>query len=152
MPDGESRQAVKYYTYKALDLFDYRSMKMYIHSDPEFKYTSPVDYDAEVFFRFGLDSLNFYEYRAPLVYNQEAGSDGWSEMTVLFSDLTAIKQGRDSANILSPSLPVPNGPPGAVYRVLGNPSLTQIVYMSVGVENPRGKGTAQPLFGQRLVR
>lgn len=147
VPDGESRQAVKYYTYKALDLFDYRTMKMYIHSDPAFTYTSPVDYDAEVFFRFGLDSLNFYEYRAPLVYNQEAGTDGWSEMTVMFSDLTAIKQGRDSVNIISPSLPVPNGPPGAIYRVLGNPSLTQIVYMSVGVENPRGKGTTQPLVG-----
>ena len=32
--------------------------------------------------------------------------------------------------------------------MLGNPSLTQIVYLSVGVEHPPGKGSDKPLVGQ----
>jgi cell surface protein SprA len=141
--DGESRQAVKYYTYKALDLLNYRIMKMFIHGDQHFQYTDQNNYDAEVFFRFGLDSMNYYEYRAPV----HPGWDPLNDIVIHFSDLTAIKQGRDSTNRLSNPKPVRDGAPGAVYRVLGNPSLQQIVYLSVGVENPAGKGTSAPLVG-----
>ncbi len=143
LPDGESRQAVKFYTYKALDLFSYRTMKMFIHGDDRFAYVDETTYDAEVFFRFGLDSLNYYEYRAPV----HKGWDPLNDITIIFSDLTALKQARDSANILSTPVAVKGGPPGSFYRVLGNPSLTQVVYLSIGIENPRGKGTTRPLVG-----
>lgn len=143
--DGESRQAVKFFTYKALDLFNYKTMKMFVHGDPSFQYVDENNYDAEVFYRFGLDSLNFYEYRAPI--RPRPDNQGWDEIVVNFDDLTAIKQGRDSTTALSPPVPVKGGPPGAVYRVLGSPSLTQIVYLALGVENPRGKGTVLPLRG-----
>ncbi len=141
LADGVSGEAARYYTYKALDLFDYRIMKMFIHGDKNFSTTGD---DAEVYFRFGLDSLNYYEYRAP-VY---PGWDTRNDITINFSDVTAIKQGRDSVNKISEPTPVKGGPPGAVYRVLGNPSLTQVVYLAIGVTNPLGKGTSQPLFGE----
>jgi cell surface protein SprA len=48
-------------------------------------------------------------------------------------------------------VPVAGGPPGATYRVLGNPSLTQVVYLAIGVTNPAGVGTPAPLFGQVWV-
>ena len=144
VPDGESRQAVKYYTYKSLDVFDYRTMKMYVHGDDKFKYIDTSDYDAEVFFRFGADSLNFYEYRAPL----RPGWDPLNDITIQFSALTAIKQARDSTTALSKPTPVPGGPPHSFFRVLGNPSLTQIAYLAIGVENPVGKGTSNPLQGE----
>jgi cell surface protein SprA len=144
LPVGQARVAEKFYTYKALDLFNYRTMKMFVHGDPRFQYIDTTKYDAEMFFRFGADSLNFYEYRAPI----RAGWDSQNDVTIQFSDLTSAKLARDSTNVLSDPIPVIGGPPGAVYRVLGNPSLTQIVYLAIGVENPAGKGTGTPLVGQ----
>ena len=143
LKDGESRQAVKFYTYRALDLFNYRTMKMFVHGDDNLRYIDPTNYDSEVYFRFGLDSLNFYEYRAPV----RPGWDPLNDIVIQFSALTAIKQGRTSDTTLSPPLPVAGGPPGATYRVLGRPSLTQIVYLAIGVSNPLGKGTTNPLEG-----
>ncbi len=153
LPPGQSRQAVKFYTYRALDLFNYKTLKMFVHGDPTFRYFSETEFDAEMFFRFGLDSLNYYEYRAPI----KPGWDPANDVVIQFEDLTAAKQARDSVNKLSDPIPVPGGPPGATYRVLGNPSLTQIVYLSVGVENanpragrddPAGRGAGRLLVGQ----
>jgi cell surface protein SprA len=117
---------------------------MFVHGDPRFRVNSEADYDAEIFFRFGLDSLNYYEYRAPV----HPGWDQRNEIAIKFADITALKQGRDSTNKLSVPIPVEGGPPGAYYRVLGNPSLTQVVYLAIGVTNPLGKGTVEPLVGQ----
>jgi cell surface protein SprA len=147
LPDGQSRQVVKFFSYKAYDVFNYRTMKMFVHGDPKFQYTDDSDYDAEFFFRFGLDSLNYYEYRSPL---RPGWQEGTNDVVINFGDLTAIKQTRDSTTVPSAAIPVP-GKPGAFYRVLGNPSLTQIVYLAIGVENPRGKGTSAPLEGQVWV-
>jgi cell surface protein SprA len=151
LADGDSRQVVKYYNYKALDLFNYRVMKMFMHGDSRFMYTDTANYDAEMFFRFGLDSSNYYEYRAPIHPALGSGSASWAsqnDVVIRFADLTAIKQARDTINVISMPIPVPGGPPGAVYRVLGSPSLTRIVYMALGITNPRGKGTALPLTGE----
>ena len=144
LPAGEDRQGVKFYTYKSLDLFDYRIMKMFVHGDASFHYVDANHYDAEMFFRFGLDSLNYYEYRAPI----RSGWDPLNDVVIHFADITAAKQARDSSNVLSDPIPVAGGPPGATYRVLGNPSLTQIVYLALGVAHPAGKGNDKPLVGQ----
>jgi hypothetical protein len=144
IPPGRSRQAVKFYSYKALDVFNYRTMKMFVHGDPGFRYVDTSNYDARMFFRFGLDSLNFYEYSEPV----RAGWDPLNEVVVHFADITSIKQVRDSVNVLSKPKHVAGMPPGSYYRVLGNPSLTNIVYLSIGVENPLGKGPPKPLYGE----
>jgi cell surface protein SprA len=151
LADGDSRQVVKYYNYKPLDLFNYRVMKMFMHGDSRFMYTDTANYDAEMYFRFGLDSSNFYEYRAPIHPALGTGSASWdpqNDVVIHFADLTAIKQARDTINVISLPIAVPGGPPGAVYRVLGSPSLTRIVYMALGITNPRGKGTSLPLRGE----
>lgn len=97
LQSGQSRQAVKNFSLRPLDLFSYRTMKMFVHGDEHFVYNSVTDYDAEIFFRFGSDTLNFYEYRAPI-------HPGWdpplNEIIINFSDLTAIKQSRDSVSII----------------------------------------------------
>lgn len=163
IPDGQSRQAVKYFITRPLDLFNYRRMKMYVHGDESFRFVDLNNYDAEIFFRFGSDSLNYYEYRAPihpslpLLPNDPVevkASKLWdvrNNMEIRFSDLTAIKQGRDSLTQFV-QIPVPGGPPGSFYRVFGNPSLTQVRYMAIGVENPQARGPRdQPLYGQVWV-
>ena len=144
IPPGQSRQAVKFYTYKPLDVFNYKTMKMFVHGDASFRFIDTLNYDARMFFRFGLDSLNYYEYSEPV----RPGWDPSNEVVIHFSDITSIKQTRDSANVLSKPKPVPGGPPGSYFRVLGNPSLTNLVYLSLGVENPLGRGRPVPLQGE----
>ncbi len=135
--DGQSREAFKYYAYKPLDVFNYRTMKMFVHGGRTFNFRGLDDYDADVYLRFGFDSLNYYEYRAPL-------HQGWdpinNEVIIKFSDLTSIKEGRDSVRGRSTPVPVPGGPPGSYYVVRGTPALTNIRYIWVGVENPVDKG------------
>jgi hypothetical protein len=142
LKDGESKQALKRFPVRPLDLFSYRAMKMFVHGDdrPGFRlqYRDTTDYDLEIFLRFGSDSLNYYEYRAPV----RPGWDPQNEITIPFSEITAIKLGRDSVRALSPRVPVPNGPPGATYQVRGEPTLTNVRLIVIGVTNPANKGAA----------
>ncbi len=141
--DGQNKEAIKRYNFRPLDMFSYRALRIFIHGEEgdsprgyrAFGFRDTSDYDAEVFLRFGSDSLNYYEYRAPV-------KPGWegNEIVVKFADLTAIKLVRDSARVLSRRFPVTDGPVGATYQVLGEPTLTNIRFISLGVENPLGKG------------
>lgn len=139
--DGESKEAVKY-LYRKLDIFNYRTLKMMVHGEEgvdfvkgyrEFKYYSPTNYDAEFYFRFGSDSTNYYEYRAPL-------RPGWAanEVIIRFSDLTALKALQDTTKYVWGY--VPNGVEGAKYVIRGSPSLRDVKYFVLGVENPAGIG------------
>ncbi|MDE3058085.1 MAG: cell surface protein SprA [Bacteroidota bacterium] len=143
LQDGDNRQVIRRFSYKPLDLFSYRQMRMFVHGDegPPFSAhkrfsDDPNNADAVLFVRFGADSLNYYEYREPVL-------PGWHQnntIIITFSDLTAIKQRRDSVNQVLPPVPVPGGPPGSTYNVLGNPALTNVAFISVGVYNPPGEG------------
>ena len=149
LQDGDSRQAIKWFTYKPLDLFSYRVLRMFVHGDEGPPYSPNKRFsddsnnpDAYLFIRFGSDTLNYYEYREPVL-------PGWhpdNTINIPFTDLTAIKQGRDSTNQVI-TVGVPNGPPGSTYSVLGNPTLTNVSFISVGIYNPPGKGV-QALTGE----
>ncbi len=110
LANGEFRDAFKHYTYRPLDAFNYKTMKMFVHGDNKFTFVDTSNYDLDFYIRFGLDSLNYYEYRAPL-------HPGWdpqnNEVIIRFDDLTAIKEGRDSSNRRSAPVPVKGGPAGA---------------------------------------
>ncbi len=135
--DGQSRSAIKYLT-RPLDVFNYQQMKLFLHGDNTNKYgTSSIsysdtlngvlNYSSEVFFRFGGDTNNYYEYRQPVIA-------GWNEITIDFAELTAIKQLRDSLTQII-KIPV-TGRPGHYYVLKGNPTLTNVKFLSVGVYNP----------------
>ncbi len=153
---NDKREAVKY-LFRPLDVFNYSEMKLYIRGDINDSpgsvsyYVNENDYASEVYFRFGGDSNNYYEYRQPVRYNHEAGSDGWDEISIMFDQLTAIKQARtgDSINVIV-SLPVP-GKPGHFYRVKGNPTLTAVRFLTIGIFNA-SKGSVQlPVSGDVWV-
>ena len=148
LKDGESRFAIKRYSYKPLDVFSYKELKMFVHGQEQRALYSqfsddPTNPDAMIVFRFGIDTLNYYEYRTPIL----PGWNSSNEIKIRFEELTAIKQGRDSSN-LKIIIPVKNGPIGATFGVLGNPTLTRVTFIAIGVENPIGKGTATPLSGE----
>jgi len=148
------RQAVKYFpAVRPLDVFNYRSMKMFVHGEPYdpgpnpprgFRFNNVNDYDAAIFLRFGSDTSNFYEYRQPIL-------PGWDDMEIVFTDLTAIKTLRqvrgDSVHLLSNPFPV-DGKPGAEYRIKGNPTLTNIKAIWVGIINMTSRTSSpRPLTG-----
>ena len=149
LPDGDSREAIKY-LYRPLDVFSYSEMKLFIHGDDN---NSPGsisnndqttgEYSSEVFFRFGTDTNNYYEYRQPV-------RTGWNSVSIKFDELTAIKNNaRDSLGQIVP-VPVP-GHPGHYYRVKGNPTLTAVRFLTVGIYNPNNGYNPGPLSGEIWV-
>ena len=149
LPEGESRDAVKY-LYRPLDVFSYSSMKLFIHGDTDTKpgsisYTDKAmgSYTSDVYFRFGSDTNNYYEYRQPV-------DTGWNEISIPFKDLTAIKQARgDSVNaIVIKEIP---GQPGHFYKVKGQPSLTSIKFLDVGITNLNNGFNIGPVSGEIWV-
>lgn len=151
LPDGQSREAVKY-LFRPLDVFNYKQMKLFIHGDlndvpGSISYSDTLggqrQYSTEVYFRFGGDTNNYYEYRQPVLPD-------WNEITIDFDKITAIKQTtRDSLNQII-KIPV-EGRPGHYYVFKGNPTLTSIKFLSVGVFNIDNSFNQGPLSGQVWV-
>lgn len=135
LPNGGRKFAIRDYRTQTIDIFNYKSLKLFVNGDPSFNYVNENTYDAAMIIRFGTDSSNYYEYRAPIHPDVRPGQpwNSLNEVSIVFSDLTAIKLARDSANQVV-DVPVPNGPPGAIYRVRGNPALTTIRDIELGVE------------------
>ncbi|MCU7493178.1 MAG: cell surface protein SprA [Ignavibacteria bacterium] len=140
---GDERQAVKYL--RAMDLFNYKQMKLFVHGDQNTgtgsvsNFINDSSYASEVYFRFGSDTANYYEYRQPV-------KAGWNEISILFEQLTALKQLRDSVKGAF-QRPVP-GEPGHFYRVKGNPTLTGVSFFMIGVANPGRNGNNDNVSGQ----
>jgi cell surface protein SprA len=147
LKDGEIREAVKYFTSRPLDVFNYNTMKMFVHGDPSFGYSDSSNYDVEFSFKFGVDTANYYEYRMPL-------QDGWekNDIVIEFAKLTSAKHFQDTTGgRLGLGVVAVDGKPGHRYQVTGRPTLTNITYFSLGVINPLDKGTAFPIIGEIWV-
>ncbi|MGE5316249.1 MAG: cell surface protein SprA, partial [Acidobacteriota bacterium] len=154
--DGQRREAIKRFTYKTLDMFNYKHLKMFVHASPNFS-DNPNLPTANIFVRLGRDSLNFYEYKAPLVRGEDIPHPSgdldaqrvWpaaNNIDIEFAKLTAVKQGIDS----SQTGQFINGTyyaPGTPYGIRGNPDLSRIAYISVGIENPNMPGTETSVTG-----
>lgn len=141
---GENREILKY-LYRPLDVFNYSEMKLFVHGDVNGKiaYSDESQNPAKVYFRFGTDSNNYYEYRQPII-------KGWNEISILFSELTAIKQLRDS--ITQDITPVPvAGLPNRYYYLKGNPNLTSLRFFSIVIENQSNPADFNDLFGEVWV-
>jgi cell surface protein SprA len=150
LPEGDSREAIKY-LYRPLDVFSYKQMKLFIHGDKNnfpgsISYNDTLNgdynYSAEVYFRFGGDTNNYYEYRQPVLPD-------WNEITINFDELTAVKQLRDSLNQVV-KVPV-EGKPGHYYILKGNPTLTSVKFLLVGVYNINNSFNPGSLSGQVWV-
>ncbi|MEO8209767.1 MAG: cell surface protein SprA, partial [bacterium] len=139
MTNGVRKIARKDFSSIPLDLFNYRSMKLFVNGDPSFNYTSSTIYDANMVIRFGNDSNNYYEYTAPIHPDVRGPGINWNtlnDVTIDFADLTAIKLARDSSTIPFQT-DTTNGPPGSRYKVFGNPDLQSIREIIIGVEKNR---------------
>ncbi len=102
---------------------DYASMSFYVNGRQ-----GPHDQKPTFFLRLGTDRDNFYEYSMPV-------DTGWTAVTVPFDGFLSLKDSLQSALSLSQiqsfDLDTKRGP----YRIKGNPSLTKISIMVLGVAN-----------------
>ncbi|MDP1995312.1 MAG: hypothetical protein Q8K40_08725, partial [Ignavibacteria bacterium] len=132
LPMGQSREAIKY-LFRPLDVFNYKQMKLFIHGEENVttssvSYVSGNEQNADVYFRFGADTNNFYAYKQPI-------TPGWNEVSILFSELTALKDARDTTQITSEFIQKVTGHDNQFYVVKGNPSLTAVKFLSVVIVN-----------------
>lgn len=121
---GESRGAIRVRP-RPFDVFNYKQMKFFLHGggDMDDQPTPGQAPKVIAFMRFGWDSLNYYEYRVPLLR-------GWNEYTVNFGDLAAIKGQAPNPD----GFAVP-GQPGNKFFIKGIPSLTRVQFIAFGIVN-----------------
>ncbi|MBK7630274.1 MAG: cell surface protein SprA [Ignavibacteriales bacterium] len=152
LEDGDKREAVKY-LYRPLDVFNYKQMKLFIHGDQDnrpgrisYADTSGgvFQHSSEVYFRFGGDTNNYYEYRQPVF-------PGWNEVTFNFDELTALKQARGDNDTSAYFQAVVGAPTGHFYVIKGNPTLTTVKFLSVGIVNLDNGFNTGPLSGEVWV-
>ena len=112
-----------------VNLIHYKKLRMFVHGGGQFHRLDDGD-SVQFFFRWGTGSgdNNYYEVMIPSVY------DGWDEQNnihVPFSDLSKLKMSRGkSLEAVSDTLEN-----GHIIRVKGNPSLTKIRWLQIGVKN-----------------
>ncbi len=131
---GEGRMATRIFRMgnnQPLDIFNYKVLKFFVHGDelmPDNQAKGAVP-KAYAYLRFGIDSLNYYEYKRPL-------TRGWQDVEINLQELTSIKQIRDTSRIYTlQTFPVSNDPL-ATFQIKGNPILTRVQFFGFGVENP----------------
>ncbi len=127
---GEERMAVRLFPQR-LDMLYYRKLKLFVHGDGSmpFRLGSGEIPQAEIFIRFGIDSANYYEYRRPLL-------QGWQDIQLDLRQLAAVKSLRDSLFQRTVFETALAGDPLGRVRVRGNPSLTQVQFIGLGIANP----------------
>lgn len=154
LKDGESRAA---YKTTSLDVRQYKKLKMYTHAEASTDLSQVLkDNDVHMFIRLGTDYTdNFYEYDIPLKVTPAGSYVGtnesdqyavWpqdNEMALEFSKLQSAKQERNnkmatgSGISLSSEYKVFDG--DRLITVKGNPNLSAVRIIMIGVRNPNKK-------------
>jgi cell surface protein SprA len=144
---GDKREAVEYLA-RTLDVFSYSAMKIFFHGDEtpgaNIAGTTSGKSNAEVYLRFGTDTSNFYEYRQPI-------QPGWNDVNILFKELASIKEARDSVRPGITDSVLVSGYNDRYYGIRGNPSLTAIKFLTVGIRNRTNQTIPTPLSGEVWV-
>jgi Motility related/secretion protein len=102
---------------------DYASMSFHVNGRQ-----GPYDPKPTFFLRIGTDSENYYEYSMP-------ADTGWKEVIVPFDNFLSLKEDLQSSLDLLQIQGFDQDVKRGHYRIVGNPSLTKITIMTVGVAN-----------------
>lgn len=156
LEDGKSRAA---YKSSDLDVRSYKKLKMYIHAEgPAADPTSLHDNDLHLFVRLGTDYTdNYYEYEIPMIVTPKGNYVGtneddqyrvWpydNEMVLEFAKLQSAKQKRNIAMFSSSNITLTSEyittDGNRLITVKGNPNLSAIKTIMIGVRNPK-RGSA----------
>lgn len=148
MADGDARGV-----YKTTD-FDFRQfnrLKMFVHAEKSIEEDELKDGDLTAFVRIGSDfTENYYEYEVPLEFTPWFTSSAndreiWPENNEFDIDLRQLvdakRQRNDDINaqgsILTTNMPYYVTEGNRRITVVGNPSLSDVKALMIGVRNPK---------------
>ncbi len=148
LDDGDARAAYKTIN---LDLRQYEKLKMYTHAE-DLNNSMLDDEDLRIFIRLGTDyNSNYYEYEMPLKvtppgsYNEFSSEELWPEennIEIVLDNFIDVKLARNSelrqANTVYTYNSVYSvyGDNDTKISVRGNPNLSNVVTIMIGVRNP----------------
>ena len=141
--DGDARAAFRNVQF---DIRSYKKLRMYIHAESSDQ-NVPLQFgDASVFIRLGNDfDQNYYEYEVPLTASEFLNADPynvWPEdnnMVVEFALLNDLKIQRDQSGA-SKQLRYAGTDGDRRIFVKGNPNLSQMRTIMIGIRNPAKDG------------
>ena len=166
--DGDGRAIYKTADF---DLRQYKYLKMFVHAEAAHEESPLDDQDLVVFLRIGSDfTENYYEYEVPLKVtpwgtpytNKEAIWPEINNIEILLEDLVAVKQRRNEAmnqpnsNIRLNYIYSEKIRKGTVdnldyyhtIKVIGNPTISDVEAMMIGIRNPKQQNLADVDDGQ----
>ena len=149
LKDGDSKAAYKNLN---IDIRNYGQIAMFVHGETNFKTNNEnllKDYDLNVFVRLGTDfTENYYEYEVPLKLTPWGTNSAqpaliWPEennVTIVLDDLIALKLERDlkvKIGLASTATEYSDTTQVNKYiKVKGNPNLSEVKVVMIGVRNP----------------
>lgn len=147
LQDGATHAA---YKNANLNLMNYTNVQMFIHAETQ--QNEIPDQNAYAIVRLGTDySKNYYEIQVPLfftrpinTYDESLVWDGRNTIDVKISDLVNTKVLRNTSGSNPQSPFVQDLANGHRISVVGNPDLSAVVAVMIGVYNPLG-GFANPM-------
>ncbi|MEO0021342.1 MAG: cell surface protein SprA [candidate division WOR-3 bacterium] len=109
------------------DYRDYQDLRFFVHDDGN---------ELECFIRLGSDSINYYEFRAPITSGRRIpGRDGkWFEFVIPLDSFPKLKVFRESLHIRPESIYSVRYQ-DYVFSVRGNPVLSNIIWNALGIAN-----------------
>ena len=166
--DGDGRAIYKTADF---DFRQYKYLKMFVHAEAAHEDSQLDDQDLTVFFRLGTDfTENYYEYEVPLKVtpwgtaytNKEAIWPEINNLDILLEDLVEVKTHRNEAmnqpnsnvrlNYIYSEKKKKGNVDGRDYfhtiKVIGNPSISDVEAMMIGVRNPKRQNLADIDDGQ----
>ena len=155
--DGDGRAIYKTADF---DLRQYKYLKMFVHAEAAHEDSPLEDQDLTVFMRIGTDfTENYYEYEVPLKVtpwgtpytNQEGIWPEINNLDIRLEDLVNVKQRRNEAmnqpnsNVRLNYIYSEKVKKGTVdnkdyyhtIKVIGNPSISDVEAIMIGVRNPK---------------
>ena len=166
--DGDGRAIYKTADF---DLRQYKYLKMFVHTEAALEDSPLEDQDLTVFMRIGTDfTENYYEYEVPLKVTPWGTSYTndlaiWPEINnidIKLEDLVAVKQRRNDAmtqpnsNVRLNYIYSEKTKKGTVdnkdyyhtIKVIGNPSISDVEAMMIGIRNPKRQNLTDADDGQ----
>jgi len=149
--DGDARGAFKTTDF---DFRQYKKIKMYVHGEKLKEYDDLQDGDMTIFVRVGADfTHNYYEYEIPInvtpwgtsINNPDAIWPAENDMEIVLDELVKVKQDRNIAmrdpnSTIQLSRPYHEQHGRALITVLGNPNISDVKGILIGVRNPKKRG------------
>ena len=152
LSDGDARAAFKN---SNLDIRQYKKLQMFVHAE-QIEGTILADQDVTAFIRLGSDYTdNYYEYEIPLKLTPEGkydtDNDGhrrivWPDENMFnfyFSELTNAKKLRNGQNVANgQEFTIQSGKNRITVK--GNPSISDVRTIMIGVRNPKQSSNTLP--------